>query len=681
MRTMMTVLVANRGEIARRIFRTAKRMGYRTVAVYSDADAAAPFVSDADLAIRIGPAAARESYLDAERVIAAAREAGADLVHPGYGFLAEQAAFAAAVAAAGMTFVGPSPEVLARLGDKAEAKAAAERAGVPVLPGYRGADQRDDAFLAGARSCGYPVMVKPSGGGGGIGMQLVMRESELPDALARARRTAQGAFGDERLILERAIERPRHVEVQLLGDAHGTVIAVGDRDCSAQRRRQKVLEESPSAVGDDVRARMSEAAVALARSVGYRNAGTCEFIVDQRGDFFFLEVNARLQVEHPVTELVWGIDLVEQQLRIAAGLELALEMRPRGHAVEVRLYAEDATGGFLPSTGRIAYLCWADGARIDSGIEEGSLVTAFYDPLLAKVVVHAADRPTALAGLGRVLTHSNILGVRTNRQFLRRLVSHPAMLAGTVDTGFIERTPDLIEPPPAPPDEVYAVAGAAVAAAVYAPTASRDPWRVLGGWRSGARATMTTMLNDRAIRIDGAGPFTVLGHTIANEEAPAHWLVDGQPAVALRDGTTLWVVWQDETYELDAAPRERTIDAALGTQIAAPMPGVVRAVHASAGQRVARGDLVCVIEAMKMELRVEAPADGTITAVLCVPGEQVRRGQRLAEFEPVSAAYGSGSTGARTGSGRAGSISDRSSDTTRATLAQAVSRRGDTPPR
>ncbi|HEY8806175.1 MAG TPA: biotin carboxylase N-terminal domain-containing protein, partial [Candidatus Limnocylindria bacterium] len=317
---MMTVLVANRGEIARRVFRTAKRMGLRTVAVYSDADAGAPFVREADSAIRIGAAPARDSYLNVASVIAAARESDAGLIHPGYGFLSEQPTFAEAVAAAGMTFVGPSPKVLRRLGDKAEAKAAAERAGVPVLPGYHGADQQDGAFASAAKAVGYPVMLKPAAGGGGIGMQLVTREADLPEALARARRTARAAFGDERLILERAIERPRHVEIQLLGDAHGTVVALGERDCSAQRRHQKVLEESPSpAISAKLRRSMSDAAIALAKAVGYVNAGTCEFIVDSKGAFFFLEVNARLQVEHPVTELTWGLDLVEQQLRIAMG--------------------------------------------------------------------------------------------------------------------------------------------------------------------------------------------------------------------------------------------------------------------------------------------------------------------------------------------------------------------------
>jgi acetyl-CoA/propionyl-CoA carboxylase, biotin carboxylase, biotin carboxyl carrier protein len=633
---MMTVLVANRGEIARRVFRTAKRMGLRTVAVYSDADATAPFVREADIAVRIGAAPARDSYLNIASVVAAARESDAGLIHPGYGFLSEQAAFADAVAAAGMTFVGPSPAVLRTLGDKAEAKAAAERAGVPVVPGYRGVDQQDEVFAKAATSVGYPVMLKPAAGGGGIGMQLVTRAADLPEALARARRTARAAFGNERLILERAIERPRHVEIQLLADAHGTVRVLGERDCSAQRRHQKVLEETPSpAVNDKLRQRMSDAAVALARAVGYVNAGTCEFIVDPKGEFFFLEVNARLQVEHPVTELVWGVDLVEQQLRIAMGERLSLDATPRGHAIEARLYAEDPASGFLPSTGRISFLEWpsSDGARIDSGIEEGSAVTADYDPLLAKVIVHANDRHGAVDALGAALRASTVLGVRTNERFLRGLLADPAMRAGRVDTGLIERTPKLASGPGETPAEARALAAAAFAASTAAAIDPRDPWRALSGWRAGGPATMTVLLDDRPTQVLGTGPYQVDGRTIARDERAGHWLVEGEPAIAVRDGTDVWVKWRGETYVLDTAGRERSVDALAGTEITAPMPGVVLAVHARSGQRVKRGDLVCVVEAMKMELRVEAPGDGTVTRMLCAQGDQVRRGQRLAEFE------------------------------------------------
>ena len=613
-------------------------MGLRTVAVYSDADASAPFVREADTAIRIGAAPARDSYLNVGSILAAARESDARLIHPGYGFLSERAEFADAVAAAGFTFVGPSAAVLRVLGDKAAAKAAAERAGVPVLPGYRGEeDQTDEAFIGAAGTVGYPVMLKPAAGGGGIGMQLVIAENGMREALARARRTSRAAFDDERLILERAIERPRHVEIQLLADSHGAVISLGERDCSAQRRHQKVLEESPSpAIHDALRTRMTDAAIALARSVGYVNAGTCEFIIDGSGQFFFLEVNARLQVEHPVTEEVWGVDLVEQQLRIAMGEHLSLAaVAPRGHAIEVRLYAEDPTGGFLPSTGRVSYLAFPDGPRIESAIEEGSIVTTDYDPMLAKIVVHASDRRAALASLDMALRDLTILGVRTNERFLRRLAIHPAVVAGEVDTGLIERTPDLATGPGPAPDEVRALAAAAYAASVAVTTGVHDPWRALSGWRGGGPATMTVVLDDRAVRVSGTGPFTVDGHAISSEPANGAWLVDGEPAIAVRDGSDVWVKWRGETYVLDTVGQRRSVDAIEGTEITAPMPGVVLAVHAIAGQRVRRGDLVCVVEAMKMELRVEAPADGTVTKVLCAPGDRVRRGQRLAEFGPA----------------------------------------------
>src|SRR5256885_656732 len=536
---MMTVLVANRGEIARRIFRTAKRMGLRTVAVYSDADAEAPFVREADSAIRIGPAPARDSYLNVPSVIAAGRDSDAGLVHPGYGFLSEQAAFAEAVAAAGMTFVGPSPTVLRRLGDKAEAKAAAERAGVPVVPGYRGADQRDEVFAKAARSVEYPVLLKPAAGGGGIGMQLVTEEADLREALARARRTARAAFGDERLILERAIDRPRHVEIQLLADAHGTVRVLGERDCSA----------------------------------------------------------------------------------------------PRGHAIEARLYAEDPAAGFLPSTGRISHLEWQPDARVDSGIEEGSVVTADYDPLLAKVIVHAGDRPAAVEALGAALRGSTVLGVRTNERFLRNLLADPAMLAGRVDTGLIGRSPDLASAPGETPAEARALGAVAFAASTALTVDPREPWGALSGWRAGTPATISVLLDDRPARDTGSGPFLVDAFSITPNEKAGTWLFDCEPAIPVPDGTAVWVKWRGETYVLDTAGRERSVDALAGTEITAPMPGVVLAVHARPGQRVARGDLVCVVEAMKMELRVEAPGDGTVTRVLCAEGDQVKRGQRLAEFE------------------------------------------------
>jgi len=439
-----TLLVANRGEIARRIFRTARRLGMRTVAVYSDADAALPFVREADAAMRIGAAPASESYLAIDRVIAAAREAKADLIHPGYGFLAERPEFASAVDAAGMRFVGPPPSVLRSLGDKAEAKAIAERAKVPVLPGYRGEDQGDDAFISAARAVGYPVMIKPIAGGGGIGMQVVKQEPQLRDALARARRIATSAFGDERLLLERLVERPRHIEVQVLADAYDTVISVGDRDCSTQRRHQKIVEEAPASRPDEKgRERMAAAAIAIAREAGYRNAGTVEFVVDDRDKFYFLEVNTRLQVEHPVTEMVYGVDLVEQQLRIALGERLDLQPKRQGrqHAVEARIYAEDPAAGFLPSTGRLVHVRWPErvGIRVDAGYEEGDAVTRHYDPLLAKVIAFGGDRRIALDILANALDETEVLGVRTNIGFLRALIGRLNDQDVRVDTELVER--------------------------------------------------------------------------------------------------------------------------------------------------------------------------------------------------------------------------------------------------
>ena len=630
---MTTLLVANRGEIARRIFRTARRMGIRTVAIYSDADTHAPFVREADAAVRIGPAPARESYLAIDRIVAAARDTGAELVHPGYGFLSEQAAFAEAVEAAGLRFVGPPAEVLRLAGDKAAAKEAAERAGVPVLPGYRGTDQRDEAFVEAARAAGYPVMVKPAAGGGGIGMQLVADEAALRDALARARRIAATAFGDERLILERAVARPRHVEIQILADASGRIATFTERDCSAQRRHQKIVEESPSpAVKPALRTRLREAAVAVARAVGYRNAGTVEFVLDEAGAYFFLEVNARLQVEHPVTEAIHGIDLVEQQLRIALGERVAAARASRGTAVEARVYAEDPAGGFVPSTGRLVHVRWPDGIRVDAGYEEGSLVSRHYDPLLAKLIAHGDDRAAALESLARALDETEVLGVRTNLGFLSALVAHPAMREGRVDTDLVERELGTLAPHrAAAPDEALAVA----AVASVAPRAARDPWGSLGSWRVGVGLTASVHLRDgadeRTVRVEDGGH--VDGSTLVALDEPHRWALDGEAASAAADGSVWWVGWRGATYELDAAPRDRTVDTLAGAEVVAPMPGTVLAVHARAAQPVRRGELLCVVEAMKMELRIEAPGDGVVTRVLVAAGDRVERGQRLMEFE------------------------------------------------
>ena len=637
---MTTLLVANRGEIARRIFRTARRMGMRTVAIYSDADAGLPFVAEADAALRIGPAPASESYLAIDRVIAAAREAKAELVHPGYGFLSERPEFANAVDAAGMRFVGPPPKVLASLGDKAEAKAIAERAKVPVLPGYRGDDQSDDAFIKAARSVKYPVMIKPVAGGGGIGMQAVKDEPQLRDGLARARRIATSAFGDERLLLERLVERPRHIEVQVLADDHGNVITVGDRDCSIQRRHQKILEEAPAWRPDDrVRERMAAAAIAIAREAGYRNAGTVEFVVDDRSRFYFLEVNARLQVEHPVSEMVYGVDLVEQQLRIALGE--ALDAKPKRHAhqtaFEARIYAEDPAAGFLPSTGRLIHVRWPEriGVRVDAGYEEGDVVTRHYDPLLAKIIVCGGDPRIALGMLANALDDTEVLGVRTNIGFLRALTRRLNDQGVRRDTGLVERElATLVPESTAAPDEAYAVAAAAVAAAARQ---TNDPWTAAGSWRIGEGSATTIALREgareRAVRLGGNGPYTFAGHRIRAVDEAHRWLIDDRRASAAASDGVVWASVGGDVWELATTPREREVEQTAGAEVAAPMPGLVIAAQAVADRHVRRGDVLFVVEAMKMELRVEAPADGTVTRVLANVGQQVERGQRLAEFE------------------------------------------------
>ncbi len=637
---MTTLLVANRGEIARRIFRTARRMGMRTVAVYSDADEGLPFVREADAAIRIGPAPATESYLAIDRVIAAARETKAELVHPGYGFLAERPEFASAVDAAGMRFVGPPPSVLKSLGDKAEAKAIAERAKVPVLPGYRGEDQSDDAFIKAARSVKYPLMIKPIAGGGGIGMQVVKDEPQLRDGLARARRIATSAFGDERLLLERLVERPRHIEVQVLADERGTVITVGDRDCSIQRRHQKILEEAPAWRPDDqVRERMAAAAISIAREAGYRNAGTVEFVVDDRSRFYFLEVNARLQVEHPVSEMVYGVDLVEQQLRIALGE--AIDAQPKRHAhqtaFEARIYAEDPAAGFLPSTGRLVHVRWPEraGVRVDAGYEEGDVVTRHYDPLLAKIIVRGGDPRIALGMLANALDDTEVLGVRTNIGFLRALTRRLNDQGVRRDTELVERElATLVAESRPAPDEAYAVAAAAVVTGARRPD---DPWTATGPWRIGEGSATTIALREgtreRAVLLSGSGPYTFAGHRLRADDEAHRWLIDDRRATAAASDGVVWTSVGGAVWELETTPREREVQQTAGDEVAAPMPGLVIAAQAVTDRRVRRGDLLFVVEAMKMELRVEAPADGKVTRVLASVGQQVERGQRLAEFE------------------------------------------------
>jgi 3-methylcrotonyl-CoA carboxylase alpha subunit len=512
---------------------------------------------------------------------------------------------------------------------------------VAVVPGYRGDDQSDEAFLRAARSVRYPVMIKPVAGGGGIGMQTVKDESQLRDALARARRVATSAFGDERLLLERLVERPLHIEVQVLADEHGTVMTVGDRDCSTQRRHQKIVEEAPAWRPDEKgRERMAAGAIAIAREAGYRNAGTVEFVVDDRGNFYFLEVNARLQVEHPVTEMVYGVDLVEQQLRIAMGERLDLEAKRHGrqHAVEARIYAEDPGAGFLPSTGRLVHVLWPErpGIRVDAGYEEGDVVTRHYDPLLAKVIAFGGDRRIALGMLANALDETEVLGVRTNIGFVRALVARLNDQDVRIDTELVERELGSLVPESAPaPDEAYAFAAAAV---VNSARRQDDPWTATGPWRIGEGSATTIALREgereRAVRLAGNGPYSYAGHRLAAVDEPHRWVVDGAPAAAAAGDGVVWTSVRGNVWELETAPREREVESTAGALVAAPMPGMVIAAQAVADRHVRRGDLLFVVEAMKMELRVEAPTDGKVTRVLASVGQQVERGQRLAEFEP-----------------------------------------------
>ena len=652
-----TLLVANRGEIAVRVFRSARRLGLRCVAVYSEADAGAPFVRLADQAVAIGPAPAAESYLRAERILDAARRVGADLVHPGFGFLSEDPAFGQAVEDAGLAFVGPPPDVLRSMGGKDEAKRMAEEAGVPVLPGYAGADQDDATMEAAAKEIGFPLIVKPAAGGGGKGMAVVRDPSELAGALASARRVAKSAFGDARLLLERYLAAPRHVEVQLIADAHGHVVHLGERDCSLQRRHQKILEESPSpAVDEALRERLCASAVALARHVGYRNAGTCEFLLDAPGDrgvpgdevtLGFIEMNARLQVEHPVTEMVTGLDLVELQLRVAMGEELPItqdDVRRAGHAVEVRLYAEDPDEGFLPQSGRLLHLRWPDGVRVDSGVEEGSVVSTHYDPMLAKLIVHASDRAAALTALSEALADTEVLGLRTNLPFLRAVAADPVVTGGDVTTTWLESAyQDWKSTTGAVPEEAIALAGAAETHRVLTAAAGPDPWSTGGPWRLlGARTTRVVVQPDggeRAVEVDGSGPYQVGDHVLEPCLDHHAWTVDGEPAAAARGGDTWQVWWQGLPYELPLGLRPRVVDAESGpAHLGAPMPGTVIAVRVAPGDRVSRGQPLVIVEAMKMELEVKATSNGVVSAVRCAPGDQVDRGQILVDVDPETEA-------------------------------------------
>ena len=639
------VLVANRGEIALRVLRTLHGLGIESVAVYSDADADAPHVRAADLAVRLGPAPAAESYLDVERVVGAALDTGAEAVHPGYGFLSERPAFARACREAGLSFVGPSPEAMALLGDKAAAKQVAADAGVPVVPGLQGDSLSDEEIIEWAGSRELPLLVKAVAGGGGKGMRVVRSPDELAESLRAARSEAGAAFGDDRLLVERWIERPRHIEIQVLADEHGSVLHLGERECSLQRRHQKVIEEAPSpVVGPELRERLGGAAVELARSCGYTNAGTVEFITaaDDPSEFFFLEMNTRLQVEHPVTEAVTGLDLVELQLRVAAGERLPLRQADvvlNGHALEARIYAEDPASGFLPSSGRIVAWRTPAGTRVDSGVEEGTEVTSHYDPLLAKLIAHGPDREAALGRLAAGLRGLVAAGPATNVAYLRALAEHDEVRAGRLDTGLLERLGGELGPEPDP-----ALPALALVALIGEPE-SDDPWDARDGWRPGepgwARARLSGPAGDvqAGVRSDGTGWFEADGVRARLEGERLRVETGGvtRRLDVIRDGSAVWLVddgvptrW---TLAGDEAERR-----ALPGSLEAPMPGTVLDVRAEAGTQVEEGDVLLVLESMKMELAIASPFAGVVGDIAVRAGDRVARGQALADVEPAEGA-------------------------------------------
>ena len=654
-----TVLVANRGEIAVRVIRTLRAMGVRSVAVYSDADATAAHVRDADVAVRLGPAPAAASYLSIPRIVDAATRTGAQAVHPGYGFLSENAAFAQACASAGLVFVGPPAGAMEVLGDKSRAKAAAAAAGIPVLPGSGDAGGGDDALAAAAAAIGYPVLIKPSAGGGGKGMRVVHRARDLPEAIAGARREARSVFSDDTLLVERYLATPRHIEIQVLADAHGTAVHLGERECSLQRRHQKILEEAPSVLLDAAtRDRMGGCAVALARAVGYTGAGTVEFLVPAQtpDQFFFLEMNTRLQVEHPVTELVTGLDLVEWQLRVAAGEPLELnqaDLRVEGHAVEARIYAEDPSCGFLPTAGRVLRVREpaGPGIRVDSGLAAGDTVGSDYDPLLAKIIAHGDDRDTALRRLDAALAQTSILGLGTNVSFLRTLLADADVRAGNLETGLVAR---LVSQGscPAVPDDVFAAAGLRALLALEPTGPVVDPFALPGGWRIGEPAWTRWRVQPAGhdpIEVRTRGRATA-AELVVGEGAPLHgsaWW-DGVDLVVTLDritrrytcaldGAAVWLGRDGHSWELrEQQPLHvaRRTEAGVGGAVRAPLPGTVTVVDVAEGQQVTAGARLLALEAMKMEHALTAPVNGVVRELRARPGDTVERDAVLLVIDP-----------------------------------------------
>nr|WP_314490066.1 acetyl/propionyl/methylcrotonyl-CoA carboxylase subunit alpha [uncultured Pseudomonas sp.] len=636
--TLNTLLIANRGEIACRILRTAKAMGLTTVAVHSGVDRQARHVREADLSVDLGGAKAADSYLDIDKLLAAARASGAQAVHPGYGFLSENAAFAQAVEDAGLVFLGPPARAIEAMGSKSAAKALMEQAGVPLVPGYHGQAQDPDTFRKAAARIGYPVLLKASAGGGGKGMKVVEHEAQLAEALASAQREAQASFGDARMLVEKYVLQPRHVEIQVFADRHGHCLYLNERDCSIQRRHQKVVEEAPApGLSPALRQAMGEAAVRAAQAIGYVGAGTVEFLLDARGDFFFMEMNTRLQVEHPVTEAITGLDLVAWQIRVARGEALPLtqaEVPLRGHAIEVRLYAEDPAQEFLPATGTLALYrepTLGAGQRIDSGVSEGDTVSPYYDPMLGKLIAWGEDREQARQRLLELVTGMAIGGVKTNLAFLQRILAHPAFAAAELDTGFIARHQAVLLPPAdVLPDAFWQRAAQVWLQEMGSRRRDDDaqsPWSRTDGLRLGLAARRVVALQcdgvDRVVTLEG----TACMETRADSTAPAA----STATPAIRRGDTLYLRWQQQWYGLRAYDPASAAQgsAALAGGLSAPMNGSIVRVLVTPGQAVEAGAALVILEAMKMEHSIRAPEAGVVSALLCAEGEMVSEGTLL----------------------------------------------------
>ena len=654
-----SVLVANRGEIACRVIATARRLGVRTVAVYSTADADSRHVELADEAYPIGPAPARESYLAGEKILDAARRSGAQAIHPGYGFLSENADFAEACAAAGVVFIGPPPAAIRAMGSKSAAKTLMEASGVPLVPGYHGADQSPARLKAAADAIGYPVLIKASSGGGGKGMRVVASPGEFEGALRLAQGEARSSFGDDQVLVERYLAHPRHIEIQVFGDTHGNMVSLFERDCSIQRRHQKVLEEAPApGLSQERRRAMGEAGCAAARAVGYVGAGTVEFIVEG-GAFYFMEMNTRLQVEHPVTEMITGQDLVEWQLRIAAGEPLPLAqdaLAITGHAIEARLYAEDPERDFLPSIGVIRHFGTPPASphvRVDTGVRSGDAISMHYDPMIAKLIVWDRDRPAALRRLAGALDECEIVGIRSNVGFLRVIATHPAFAAAELETGFIAQHADALARPAG--NTPRAVLAAAVQAVLAEPPAAApgdpySPWSTMAAWRLGGGGERTVFLRDGgatitvrtarlpsgAARLDLPDGPAEIGPRRASDTDATLWL-DGAKSTlrVVRDGNGITVIAGGRSHELTLVDPLASAGGAAdaGGRLTAPMPARIIGVNVEAGQAVQRGAVLVVLEAMKTQMQVTSPADGVVKAVHFAVDDQVEEGATLVSFE------------------------------------------------